>query len=1256
MRLLVSNPDTLGDLVLRQPMYRALLDAGHELTLVVRPAVAPLVRHVAPGAGVLELPYEVYADDIASRWDRFGELFDKARASNPDALVVAPYRWTAFDERLSEELPERVKRFGLSGHLYRGDPHNGEAPASRMRPFDGVAHVCEDSAEVEKNAALASLILGESDRKSLPHPRLEIGQAERDRAAQILSELGLDAGDYWVACVTGTAHVSLKAWRRENWAETLQRWAAVRGRKFLFVGLASEAADASAVREAMGEVGAAHTRVWMPPGGTIDELLGLTALSAGYVGHDTGPMHVAAALGKPVLAVFGGGHKLRFQPAVAPSVTVTMGVSCRGCQWVCSFAESHCVKAVPVDDVMAAADDLESGRVSEREARVLDPSPELQAQMIRESNRIAQERLRAASELSRQLEGVHTDWRRDVERLRGESDERGRQLESVVAEQREAIARAHGELGDQLREKESVIRRQDEQLREKDSMIREQDEHLRKKETALAAQLAELEARNDALHRTSDAAEQLRSELASAGEQNARLGAEIHARAGELVRLQADFDQKSREAAELAATIASQRGEIEQLRADLGATRDQVAKSSAESLDALKKQSDELARLREQLQAIDTRVRSMERVRPPRRPLKQVIVEAIIGPQHYYPPPPKPLPGITVVTVTHNDAATVRDTVESVIGQTHAHVQYVVVDRGSTDSTRAILDEYRDRIDKIVDEPATTSPSDALIKAYNLATYDVLGKIEAGDVFEPGGLTRVAEYFRDHPAYKAAVFGEAVSANGWRLPAAPTETPDVVRLLALGPDARPGVFVTTNGYKVLRGLTPERGLAAEWEFWLRLDRRYGIRASTAHVRTTRPRTKAASHDPTTVEAYAKARELFEASFGPLGRVRRAVLHWLNRYEDAIRRSAPPRLFYPVEFAADSRPLPAGATPARVPADQPVSPITGRMPDRLLFSTRDTIGHDDAISYVYYDKIGDVAMVYPPLDLAKLRAIYEADQRRPQKVTPPDPSRRSPYAGYRGEGKFARLLGRVRSPYWSFTRPNFGDTSVDELQNHLDGPHPRRGMEVRFLNLGCFEGGVLDELNQLTDWSLAGTETNPDAAKVARSKGHTVWESNAEDAAFVLPDDQQFDVIYLGGLLEHLENPLLVLRRLRQILAPGGRIVVDTPNLDSKLLELFGPTWSQWQAPYHRTLVGRRGLRKLARRGSFRIERLQTRTHPLAAVKSVQLNELGLGATVPDTAEFPPAVASRGVLLTGWARLLWDWRGKGDTLYAVLRAE
>jgi hypothetical protein len=54
--------------------------------------------------------------------------------------------------------------------------------------------------------------------------------------------------------------------------------------------------------------------------------------------------------------------------------------------------------------------------------------------------------------------------------------------------------------------------------------------------------------------------------------------------------------------------------------------------------------------------------------------------------------------------------------------------------------------------------------------------------------------------------------------------------------------------------------------------------------------------------------------------------------------------------------------------------------------------------------------------------------------------------------------------------------------------------------------------------------------------------------------------------------------------------------------------------------------------------------------------SVQLNELGLGATVPDTARFDDAIASRGGRLAGWSRLLWDWRGRGDFLFAVLRSE
>src|SRR3954447_351240 len=152
----------------------------------------------------------------------------------------------------------------------------------------------------------------------------------------------------------------------------------------------------------MGDA-ADRAAVWMEAGGTLDQLIALTGLSAGYAGHDTGPMHVAAATGTPVLAVFGGGHWPRFVPRAVPSVSLTVGVPCAGCGWACSFETSHCVKALPVDEVLRAVEDLEAGRVTGRFVRSLAPTPELLNVMVGEVSRFAQKQLRDASDLSRRV-------------------------------------------------------------------------------------------------------------------------------------------------------------------------------------------------------------------------------------------------------------------------------------------------------------------------------------------------------------------------------------------------------------------------------------------------------------------------------------------------------------------------------------------------------------------------------------------------------------------------------------------------------------------------------------------------------------------------------------------------------------------------------------------------------------------------------------------------------------------------------------
>ncbi len=419
MRILASNPDTLGDMILRQPLYAALAGAGHELMLIVRPSVASIVPHVAPGAAVVELPYEVYAADVAAKWDLFEGVFRAARDFRPDVLLIAPYRWTLLEERLAAELPG-VRRVGMGGHLYRGDPHAGPAPQSSMR-LDVVAPAEEAQAEVEKNRALAAALLG----ADVPEARPALAPTEAGLAAarDTLARAGFEPGGYWVVCVTGTAHVSLKTWPAEKWARLLSDWSAARpDRKFLFVGLPAERADAQAVIDAMSPDAATRTAVRMDADGTLDELIALTSLAAGYAGHDTGPMHVAAAVGRPVLAVFGGGTWPRFVPAVEPSVSIVVGVPCVGCGWSCSFDTSHCIKDVPAADVLRAALDLEAGTVTGRETRPLEPGDALLKRMVREAAGRVQERVRAAAATALRLADAERTYANNEAAARAEAD------------------------------------------------------------------------------------------------------------------------------------------------------------------------------------------------------------------------------------------------------------------------------------------------------------------------------------------------------------------------------------------------------------------------------------------------------------------------------------------------------------------------------------------------------------------------------------------------------------------------------------------------------------------------------------------------------------------------------------------------------------------------------------------------------------------------------------------------------------------
>lgn len=89
---------------------------------------------------------------------------------------------------------------------------------------------------------------------------------------------------------------------------------------------------------------------------------------------------------------------------------------------------------------------------------------------------------------------------------------------------------------------------------------------------------------------------------------------------------------------------------------------------------------------------------------------------------------------VSIITPAYNSAATIRDTIRSVLSQTYPDIEYIVVDGASTDPTLCILDEYKGRISKIISEP-DQGLYDAMNKGIGAATGDIVGILNSDDFF-----------------------------------------------------------------------------------------------------------------------------------------------------------------------------------------------------------------------------------------------------------------------------------------------------------------------------------------------------------------------------------------------------------------------------------------------------------------------------------------------------------------------------------------
>ena len=179
---------------------------------------------------------------------------------------------------------------------------------------------------------------------------------------------------------------------------------------------------------------------------------------------------------------------------------------------------------------------------------------------------------------------------------------------------------------------------------------------------------------------------------------------------------------------------------------------------------------------------------------------------------------------LSIITPTMNSAASLEETIRSVLGQTEVLLEYLLIDGGSGDATLDIIKRHAAADDRIrwISEP-DQGIADAFNKGIELARGEVIGIINSDDLYEPGALSAVLGQFQTNPDCDL-VHGDMLRLQGDQplfrmVPGPVAET--IWREMPLN---HPTVFVRAARYRELGGFDVALRLTMDYELVLRYYR------------------------------------------------------------------------------------------------------------------------------------------------------------------------------------------------------------------------------------------------------------------------------------------------------------------------------------------------------------------------------------------------------------------------------------------------
>ncbi|SRR6266508_1223588 len=139
------------------------------------------------------------------------------------------------------------------------------------------------------------------------------------------------------------------------------------------------------------------------------------------------------------------------------------------------------------------------------------------------------------------------------------------------------------------------------------------------------------------------------------------------------------------------------------------------------------------------------------------------------------------------------------------------------------------------------------------------------------------------------------------------------------------------------------------------------------------------------------------------------------------------------------------------------------------------------------------------------------------------------------------------------------------------------------MPTSFLDIGCGDGRYLNLFAKrgVPKERIYGLELSEDAVRRLREQGFQTYSQRVEDCTEI--PTASIDLATMFHVIEHVADPLRVVQRVAEWLAPGGVLAVETPNVDSWDASLFkGRWWGGYHIPRHWTLFHADSLSRLFR--------------------------------------------------------------------------